>query len=157
MKRIAKSLITAVLLSSLTLPPANGLEYSDPYYSECSRLGSVGQVDALTFVVDFNEFLINKSQKTKKLKMEYKKLLVEKKKLEESFRVYLSNVGCATLTVDQWLSIREDRINSLKTAEEQMIKMMQKYPFTTIRCFKSGIPQDVKGINPVCPKGTKQI
>ena len=75
----------------------------------------------------------------------------------ESFQSYNSDVNCLSLTVSQWLSIREDRLNALKTAEEYIIKMMQKYPFTTIQCFKNGIPQDVNGINPVCPKGTKQI
>jgi ribosomal protein L33 len=155
MKRIAQSLITAVLLSSLTLLPANGLEYSDPNYSECSQKGSV--MLYAQFVFDFSKFTTSKNPKTKKQKLEYKKLSAEQKRLVESFQVYNSDVNCFSLTVSQWLSIREDRLNALKTAEEYIIKMMSKYPFTKIQCFKNGIPQDVVGINPVCPKGFKQI
>jgi hypothetical protein len=158
MKRIAKSLITALLLSSLTLPPSYGLDNSDPYFSECARIGDLGKRTVYAnFYVDFVQFVGTNSQKTKKQKLEYKKLLVEQKKLLGSFNTYNSEVSCGPLTVDQWLSIREDRLNALKTAEEYIIKMMQKYPFTTVQCFKNGIPQDVRGINPVCPKGTKQI
>ena len=157
MKRIAKSLITVVLLSSLTLPPANGLEYSDPNYSECSQKGKGSVILYGSFAIDFSKFINSKNPKTKKQKLEHKKLLAEQKKIKESFQSYNSDQNCLSLTVSQWLSIREDRLNALKTAEEYIIKMMQKYPFTTIQCFKNGIPQDVNGINPVCPKGTKQI
>lgn len=158
MKRIAKSLVTVVLLSSLAVPPSYGLDYSDPYYSECFRIGDlVKRTDYVNFYFNFVQFVGTNSQKTKKQKLEYKKLLVEQKKLLGSFNTYNSEVSCGPLTVSQWLSIREDRLNALKTAEEYIIKMMSKYPFTTIQCFKNGVPQDVVGINPVCPKGFKQI
>ena len=158
MKRIAKSLVTVVLLSSLAVPPSYGLDNSDPYFSECFRIGDVvKRTNYANFNVNFAQFVGTNSQKTKKQKMEYKKLLVEQKKLLGSFNTYNSEVSCGTLTVDQWLSIREDRLNALKAAEEYITKMMRKYPLTTIQCFKNGIPQDVNGINPVCPKGTKQI
>jgi hypothetical protein len=157
-KLIAKTLFTSVFLSTFIISPAFSLESSDPNFRECSRYESLQkEVLYINFVVDFAQFISSKNLKTKKQKLEHKKLLVEQKKLRESVQVYGSDVACESLTVSQWLSIKEDRNNSLKTAEEYITKMMQKYPFTTIQCFKNGIPQDVRAINPVCPKGTKQI
>ncbi len=158
MKRVAKCLIMAVLLSAFTVSPSYGLDNSDPYFSECYRIGDlVKKVEYSQFTVNFAMFIASKSLKTKKQKLEHQKLKTEEKKLRESFNIFNSDVKCESLRVDQWLSIREDRLNSLKTAEEYMIKMIQKYPFTTIQCFKNGIPQDVNGINPVCPKGFKKL
>jgi hypothetical protein len=157
MKFVAQSLIAVVLFSSSTAPQAYGLEYSDPYYFECSISGAVDKVDVVNFTVNFLNFLSSKSQKTKTQKLEYKKLKVEEKKLRDSLSVYTSDVKCESLRVDQWLLIREDRLDALKTAEEYIVKMMQKYPFTSIQCFKNGIPKEVNGINPVCPKGFKKI
>lgn len=157
-KRVAKSLIMVVLLSSFTVSPSYGLDNSDPYFSECYRIGDLAKkVEYGQFTVNFAVFVASKSQKTKKQKLEHQKFKIEEKKLRESFNVFNSDVKCESLRVDQWLSIREDRLNALKTAEEYITKMMQKYPFTTIQCFKNGIPQDVNGINPVCPKGFKRI
>ena len=158
MKRIAKSLVTVVLLSSLAVPPSYGLDNSDPYFSECFRIGDlVKRTDYANFYVNFAQFVGTNSQKTKKQKLEYKKLLVEQKKLLGSFNTYNSEVSCGPLTVDQWLSIREERLSLIKTAEEYIVKMMQKYQFTEIKCYQKGIMQRVIGINPVCPKGSKQI
>jgi len=83
--------------------------------------------------------------------------VVEKDKLVKSVRAYNSDIGCESLTVDQWLSIREERLSLIKTAEAYIVKMMQKYQFTEIKCYQKGIMQSVIGINPVCPKGSKQI
>ena len=158
MKRVAKYLIMAVLLSAFTASPSYGLDYSDPYFSECDRTGYLTKkVEYGQFTVNFAMFIASKSLKTKKQKLEHQKLKVEEKKLRKSFSVYNSDVRCESLRVDQWLSIREDRLDALKTAEDYITKMMQKYPFTTIQCFRNGIPQDVNGINPACPKGFKKL
>jgi hypothetical protein len=158
MKRVAKSLILVVLLSSFTVSPSYGLDNSDPYFSECYRIGDLAKrAEYGQFTVNFAMFVASKSLKSRKQKLEHQKLKVEEKRLRESFVIYNSDVRCESLRVDQWLSIREDRLDALKTAEEYIVKMMQKYPFTTIQCFKNGIPKDVNGINPVCPKGFKKI
>ena len=165
MKLNAKSLIIVVLLCSSTIPPAYGLEDSDPYYKECyGYSGLPGLVEKqskmteyLIFSADFANFTDSKRPKTQKQKIEHKKLVVEKDKLVKSVRVYNSDIGCESLTVDQWLSIREERLSLIKTAEAYIVKMMQKYQFTEIKCYQKGIMQRVIGINPVCPKGSKQI
>ena len=158
MKKVAKYLIMVVLLSSFTVSPSYGLDDSDPYFSECYRIGNLAKrVEYLQFTNNFLMFVVSKSLKTKKQKLEHQKLKIEEKKLRESFNIFNSDVKCESLRVDQWLSIREDRLNALKTAEEYITEMMQKYPFTTIQCFRNGIPQDVNGINPVCPKGFKKL
>jgi hypothetical protein len=157
-KKVAKYLIMVVLLSSFTVSPSYGLDDSDPYFSECYRIGNLAKrVEYLQFTNNFLMFVVSKSLKTKKQKLEHQKLKIEEKKLRESFNIFNSDVKCESLRVDQWLSIREDRLNALKTAEEYITEMMQKYPFTTIQCFRNGIPQDVNGINPVCPKGFKKL
>jgi hypothetical protein len=161
----AKCLIIVVLLCSSTIPPAYGLEDSDPYYKECygySGLMGVFEkqskiIEYVTFSADFANFVDSKRPKTQKQKMELKKLVAEGDKLNKSVRVYGTDMGCESLTVDQWLSIREQRLSLIKTAEEYIVKMMQKYQFTEIKCYQKGIMQRVKGINPVCPKGSKQI
>ena len=158
MKLIAKTLFTSIFLSTFIISPAYSLEANDPNFRECSRYESLQKkVIYISFVVDFAQFISSNNPKTKKQKIEHKKLLVEQTKLRESVQVYGSDVLCESLTMSQWLSIKEDRNNSLKIAEEHIIKMMQKYPFIVVQCFKKGIPQDVRGISPVCPKGTKQI
>lgn len=165
MKLIAKSLITFLLLCSLTIPPTYGLEDSDPYYKECYGHSGLSptlerqskMVEYLIFSADFANFTDSKRPKTQKQKIEHKKLVVEKDKLVKSVRVYNSDIGCESLTVDQWLSIREERLSLIKTAETYIVKIMQKYQFTEIKCYQKGIMQRVIGINPVCPKGSKQI
>lgn len=158
MKFVAKSLIAVVLFSSSNAPQAYGLEYSEPYFFECVRIeDSSKKAQYAQFTVNFLKLTAFKNPKTKKEKLEHQKIKAEGRVLQESFSVYNSDVRCESLRVDQWLSIREDRLAALKTAEEYIVKMMQKYPFTTIQCFKNGIPLDVNGINPVCPKGFKQI
>lgn len=165
MKLTAKSLMIVTLLCSSTISQAYGLEDSDPYYKECygsSELppGLGKQIKVLeygNFSADFADFVNSKRPKTQKQKMELKKLVVEGDKLNKLVDVYGSYMGCESLTVDQWLSIREQRLSLIKTAEEYIVKMMQKYQFTEIKCYQKGIMQRVKGINPVCPKGSKQI
>ena len=165
MKLTAKSLITVLLLCTSTIPQAYGLEDSDPYYKECYGYSGLWApferqskiIKYLNFSADFADFADSKRPKTQKQKLEHKKLVVEKDKLVKSFRAYNSDIGCESLTVDQWLSIREERLSLIKTAEEYIVKMMQKYQFTEIKCYQKGIMQRVKGINPVCPKGSKQI
>ena len=165
MKLTAKSLIIVALLCSSTIPPAYGLENSDPYYKECYGYSGLTAVldkqlkilEYVTFSADFANFVDSKRPKTQKQKIEHKKLVVEKDKLVKSVRVYNSDIGCESLTVDQWLSIREERLSLIKTAEAYIVKMMQKYQFTEIKCYQKGIMQMVIGINPVCPKGSRQI
>jgi hypothetical protein len=165
MKLIAKSLVTVLLLCSSTMPQAYGLEDSDPYYKECYGYSGLWApferqskiIEYLTFSADFVNFVDSKRSKTQKQKFEHRKLVVEKDKLVKSVRAYSSDIGCESLTVDQWLSIREERLSLIKTAEVYIVKMIQKYQFTEIKCYQKGIMQRVIGINPVCPKGSKQI
>ena len=165
MKLTAKSLIIVALLCSSTIQPAYGLEDSDPYYKECYGYSgpmalsekSFKILEYVNFSADFANFVDSKRPKTQKQKMELKKLVAEGDKLNKLVRVYGAHMGCESLTVDQWLSIREERLSLVKTAEEYIVKMMQKYQFTEINCYLKGIMQRVKGINPVCPKGAKQI
>jgi hypothetical protein len=165
MKLAAKSLITVLLLCTSTIPPAYGLEDSDPYYKECYGYSGflapfekqAKMIEYSTFSADFANFADSKRPKTQKQKLEHKKLVVEKDKLVKSVRAYNSDIGCESLTVDQWLSIREERLSLIKTSEDYIVKMMQKYKFTEIKCYQKGIMQRVIGINPVCPKGSKQI
>ena len=165
MKLNAKCLILVVLLCSSTIPQAYGLEDSDPYYKECygysglpGALEKISKItEYLNFSADFANFVNSKRPKTQKQKMELKKLVVEEDKLNKLVGVYGNDMGCESLTVDQWLSIREERLSLIKTAETYIVKMMQKYQFTEIKCYQKGIMQRVIGINPVCPKGSKQI
>ena len=158
MKFVAKSLVTAVLLSSLTVSPSYGLEPSDPNFSECSRSGDKDKKsEYATYYGVFMKFLSSKSPKTKKQKSDYQKLILERDNLSRSIKKFSGDVQCPIFTVDEWLAMREQRLNFLKTAEEYIVKTMQKYPITTIQCFKNGILQDIKGINPVCPKGFKKV
>lgn len=65
-KRVAKSLIMVVLLSSFTVSPSYGLDNSDPYFSECYRIGDLAKkVEYGQFTVNFAVFVASKSQKTK--------------------------------------------------------------------------------------------
>jgi hypothetical protein len=114
-------------------------------------------VEYLIFSANFANFTDSKRPKTQKQKLEHKKLVAEKDKLVKSVRAYSSDIGCESLTVDQWLSIREERLSLTKTAEAHIVEMMQRYKFTEIKCYQKGIMQKVIGINPVCPKGSKQI
>jgi hypothetical protein len=161
MKLIAKSLITFVLISSLTVPAAQGLETSDPNFIECKK---TNWLDA--FHPNFQTYLNNylplqlnlvKYSLKKPSKKQLKVLNSDKLKVKSAMEIISSSVNCESLTTDQWASIKQDRINSQSNAEKLMISMIQKYPFTTISCFKNGIPQEITGINPVCPKGTKQL
>ena len=59
-----------VLLSSFTVSPSYGLDNSDPYFSECYRIGDLAKkVEYGQFTVNFAVFVASKSQKTKKTKI----------------------------------------------------------------------------------------
>lgn len=157
----AKSLIIFMLLSSLTIPPAHGLGSSDPNFIECKK---TNWLDAFhpsfqTYLGNYLPFQVNllKHSLKKPSKKQQKVLNSDKSKVKSAMETLSSSVNCESLTTDQWESIKQDRINSQSNAEQLLISMIQKYPFTTISCFKNGIPQEVTGINPVCPKGTKQL
>jgi hypothetical protein len=169
MKLIAKSLITFVLISSLTIPAAHGLETSDPNFIECNKTNldplvpvSLDPLVPSRYFTYFDKYLplyinlVNYSLK-KASRKQQKVLNSDKLKVKSALDTYSSTIQCESLTLTQWESIKQDRINSQSNADKLLISMIQKYPFTTISCFKNGIPQKVTGINPVCPKGTKQL
>jgi len=151
MKFVAKSLIIVVLLSFSTLTPSYGLEPSDPNFFECERTNASAKYNK--FVQNFQKLTLQRP--TSKL-YKQKVLVQDGKKIMSAIESF-AEIQCGSFSVVQWESIKQDRINSQSKAGELLNRMMKKYPFTTISCFKNGIPQDITGINPVCPKGFKQI
>ena len=151
MKFVAKSLIIVALLYFSTLSPSYGLEISDPNFSECEKTNA--NVKYNKFVQNFQKLALSRSTS----KPYKQKVLVQDAKKMMSAIESFADIQCGSFSVVQWESIKQDRINSQSKAGELLNRMMKKYPFTTISCFKNGIPQDITGINPVCPKGFKQI
>ena len=151
MNFVVKSLITAVLLSSLTVSPSYGLEPSDPNFSECEKTNVNANYNK--FVQNFQKLALSRSTS----KPYKQKVLVQDGKKMMSAIESFAEIQCGSFSVVQWESIKQDRINSQSKAGELLNRMMRKYPFTTISCFKNGIPQNITGINPVCPKGFKKV
>ena len=94
---------------------------------------------------------------TVKNKQKRQALKVEKSKLNQAINALSSKVECSTITTDQWDSIKDDREKSQKNGEDLILQLMKKYPLITINCFKNGIPKEIIGLKPLCPKGFKQI
>ena len=153
--------MVTLLLMINSAPQSLALDSNESNFSECESTnyspfnGKLNNlIEYITFSAKLGDFDFDNTAKNKQKR---KALVVEKKKLNAAISALSSKVECASFSQEQWAQIKEDRINSQKNGEDLILKLMNKYPLVTINCYKNGIPREITGLKPLCPKGFKQI